>query len=74
MHDFWNRFAVGWCRVFHSRTSWPIRGHYHCASCLRIYPVPWEEGAEFLRQTSERTLSGYGHHGFVVFEFQKDRG
>jgi hypothetical protein len=25
---------------------WPIHGEYHCSTCLRRYPVPWETDAD----------------------------
>jgi len=30
-----------WCRVMHSSIQWPTHGHYVCATCGRLYPVPW---------------------------------
>ena len=30
-----------WCRLMHDSVSWPIRGHYHCWTCLRQYEVAW---------------------------------
>lgn len=34
-----------WCREFHTRTTWPIRGRYACLQCGREFPVPWETSA-----------------------------
>lgn len=30
-----------WCSLMHE-IRWPIHGHYRCASCGRLYSVPWE--------------------------------
>lgn len=39
---FWSRLAELWCRLTHSAAMWPAHGCYRCRSCLREYPVPWE--------------------------------
>ena len=44
MRSIWNRASMVWCRVFHPKPFWPIHGYYRCPACLRLYPVPWEEG------------------------------
>jgi hypothetical protein len=31
-----------WCSLMHA-IKWPIHGHYRCAICGRVYPVPWEK-------------------------------
>lgn len=31
-----------WCKNFHTRAMWPIRGRYICPQCLRQIPVGWE--------------------------------
>ena len=66
MRTLWNRVSIGWCRMFHPDPSWPIHGHYHCPACMRLYPVPWHEGDDVVPHAA--------HPGFVVFEFQKNRG
>ena len=30
-----------WCKFMHSSIMWPVRGYYACATCGRLYPVPW---------------------------------
>ena len=30
-----------WCRLMHSSIQWPLHGYYACATCGRLYPVPW---------------------------------
>src|ERR1035437_3592700 len=30
-----------WCRLMHSSIMWPVHGYYACATCGRLYPVPW---------------------------------
>jgi hypothetical protein len=74
MRAYWNRFSIEWCRAFHPEPSWPAHGHYHCPACLRIYPVPWQEGDDYLRRTISGTEPDGKHPRFVVFEFEKDRG
>jgi hypothetical protein len=39
------RFRLGalWCKSMHPAPMWPVHGHYQCPTCLRSYPVPWEE-------------------------------
>jgi hypothetical protein len=44
MRDLWNRASMGWCRTFHPEPLWPVHGQYRCRACLRMYPVPWQEG------------------------------
>lgn len=50
-----------WCRHFHRRVLWPIHGKYHCAECLREWPVLWNKPDEShgLRvvRTGERILA-----------------
>lgn len=48
--DLFERLGSWWCRMMHDSPMWPIRGHYQCRSCARIFPVPWaEEAAEPVR-------------------------
>jgi len=35
------RLGVLWCQLMHDHATWPIRGHYRCATCGRRYLVPW---------------------------------
>ena len=30
-----------WCALMHASIKWPIHGRYECATCGRLYPVPW---------------------------------
>jgi hypothetical protein len=60
MRALWNRFAVGWCRTFHPEPAWPIHGHYHCPACLRLYPVPWQEGTDFTRRAPSAWIPAAG--------------
>jgi hypothetical protein len=30
-----------WCRLMHTSIMWPVHGYYACATCGRLYPVPW---------------------------------
>ena len=64
MRKIWNRISIGWCRKFHPEPSWPLSGHYHCPACLRVYPVPWEEGEKFLRQ--EGPAAHAATNGFLI--------
>jgi DNA-directed RNA polymerase subunit RPC12/RpoP len=36
------RLRAHWCREFHTRTTWPVRGRYACLECGREFSVPWE--------------------------------
>jgi hypothetical protein len=42
----------GWCRAMHPDPMWPIHGHYVCPACGRVYPVPWQEGDQFVGSTA----------------------
>lgn len=42
-HNFTERLGRFWCRLMHESTMWPIDGHYQCATCLRQFPVEWNE-------------------------------
>jgi len=66
----WNRVSLRWCRTFHPEPSWPIHGCYHCPACLRIYPVPWHEGDDFVSKTDPEGR----REEFGMFVFQRDRG
>jgi len=74
MRALWNRASTEWCRMFHPAPTWPIHGHYHCPACLRTYPVPWNEGDDFLRRERAKSRAGDRQRGFVVLAFQKNRG
>lgn len=39
----WDRLSELWCKSMHSKAMWPIHGKYVCPTCLREYPVIWEE-------------------------------
>ena len=41
----WSRLARFWCHFMHPAPMWPMKGRYQCPTCLRTYPVPWEQGA-----------------------------
>ena len=32
-----------WCRHFHKKVLRPVHGKYACVTCLRLWPVPWED-------------------------------
>ena len=32
-----------WCKSMHNQAMWPIHGKYICPTCLREYPVAWEQ-------------------------------
>ena len=42
MFELVSRF---WCRHFHKSLMRPVHGTYKCATCLRMWPVPWEHRA-----------------------------
>lgn len=48
----WNRVSELWCRTFHARAMWPIHGKYICPTCLREYPVAWEDTPARLKSTA----------------------
>jgi len=35
--------ARSWCKLMHTKTTWPFRGYYRCPQCHRAYHVPWDE-------------------------------
>ena len=37
------QFRAWWCRSFHDSITWPIHGHYTCATCHRQISVAWEK-------------------------------
>jgi hypothetical protein len=45
MKTLQSRLAGAWCRLMHGAPMWPIHGRYRCATCMRVYPVPWEAAA-----------------------------
>ena len=30
-----------WCRLMHSKITWPRNGRYRCLQCKREYTIPW---------------------------------
>lgn len=42
MFELVSRF---WCLHFHKSLMRPVHGTYKCATCLRMWPVPWEHPA-----------------------------
>ena len=30
-----------WCRLVHSKITWPRNGRYRCLQCKREYSIPW---------------------------------
>ena len=40
--SLFGRLGALWCRAFHTKAMWPIKGKYICSSCLRETPVSWE--------------------------------
>jgi hypothetical protein len=36
-----SRWSSLWCALMHHDMMWPIHGHYRCATCKRVYSVPW---------------------------------
>lgn len=47
-----DKIATVWCRLTHRSAMWPIHGRYHCRTCMRQFPVPWEEASKAARPTS----------------------
>ena len=47
-----------WCRHFHRKVMRPVHGKYACATCLRVWPVPWEHRHD-PRVASRRQLDVY---------------
>ena len=37
-----------WCRLMHSSLMWPIHGVYQCRTCLRRFPLRWEDSLSTL--------------------------
>ena len=46
-----------WCRIFHSRTSWPVNGKYECFDCGLIWPVRWHPPTETSTAAPARTTT-----------------
>jgi hypothetical protein len=44
MKAVWSWIGERWCRWTHPEPMWPVKGHYYCPRCLRVYPVTWENG------------------------------
>jgi hypothetical protein len=61
MRGLWNRLSIGWCRMFHLEPFRPVHGHYRCPTCLRSYPVPWQEGDDFTGRERATTLWPANH-------------
>ena len=47
--EFFEKLGRLWCAFAHNSVMWPINGHYRCRTCLRLYPVSWEQRAVPLR-------------------------
>lgn len=43
MARLFNKVQEAWCRLMHPDPMWPVNGYYRCPTCLREYPVVWEE-------------------------------
>jgi hypothetical protein len=43
MKELLNKVETIWCETMHDRVMWPIHGHYRCSTCLREYPVAFDE-------------------------------
>ncbi len=41
MKHLLDRAETLWCHAMHSNVMWPVRDHYRCGVCLRVYPVPF---------------------------------
>jgi len=50
--DFTDKIVTVWCRMMHRSAMWPIHGRYHCRTCMRQFPVPWEEASKAPRAAS----------------------
>ncbi|PWT97860.1 MAG: hypothetical protein C5B51_30600 [Terriglobia bacterium] len=50
------QIAEYWCRAMHSRTMWPINGHYECQQCGRVFPVEWQVPEPVVVTTPRRTV------------------
>ena len=35
-------FGEFWCKRRHGKVMWPVNRHYVCSTCLREYPINWE--------------------------------
>jgi hypothetical protein len=57
MKAIWDRMTTVWCRAFHPDPMLPVHGIYRCPSCLRLYPVPWQEGDMAMTQNRLRNRS-----------------
>jgi hypothetical protein len=36
------RLGLYWCWQMHTRTTWPMHGHYTCRQCGRQYRITWD--------------------------------
>jgi len=45
MKRAWTQVGELWCRHMHPAPMWPVKGRYQCPTCLRAYPVAWEQGS-----------------------------
>jgi hypothetical protein len=43
MKDLLNTIETIWCETMHDRVMWPIHGRYLCSTCLREYPVAFDD-------------------------------
>jgi hypothetical protein len=63
-----------WCRAMHPDPRWPIHGHYICPACGRVYPVPWQEGDEFLHSMAASPNVSDNNERAVLLEFRRLTG
>lgn len=38
-----SKAGSAWCELMHQEIMWPVEGYYRCRTCLREYPVAWND-------------------------------
>jgi hypothetical protein len=46
MKQMMDQIQEFWCTRMHAGVMWPIHGRYQCRTCLREYPVHFEDRAD----------------------------
>jgi hypothetical protein len=57
MKQLWSRISELWCSHMHEGAMWPAHGQYRCATCHRLYAVPWSNQPVRLTVAPPNTLT-----------------
>lgn len=61
-----SRVARFWCQMAHPAPMWPVKGYYQCPTCLRAYPVLWEQDACSAREPAGDRANAVGRSAIAA--------